>query len=152
MEDAAAATRKWLREATDSEGVRPDGIGTKSGGSVTFAELAAFAAPLAKEPKLNARYRALLELAAAVASALPGTSPRVDELSERRDACLRVILSETHSAAARRRGDGSGPAAPRRSSPASGTRTDPGAPARAAARRRGAVRRGSRHRGGSRIR
>ena len=78
MEDAAAATRKWLREATDSEGVRPDGIGTKSGGSVTFAELAAFAAPLAKEPKLNARYRALLELAAAVASALPGTSPRVD--------------------------------------------------------------------------
>ena len=67
VEDAAAATRKWLREATDSEGVRPDGIGTKSGGSVTFAELAAFAAPLAKEPKLNARYRALLELAAAVA-------------------------------------------------------------------------------------
>ena len=111
VEDAAAATRKWLREATDSEGVRPDGIGTKSGGSVTFAELAAFAAPLAKEPKLNARYRALLELAAAVASALPRTSPRVDELSERRDACLRVILSETHSAAARRRGDGSGPAA-----------------------------------------
>ena len=110
MEDAAAATRRWLREATDSEGVRRDGSpGFTSGGGVTSAELAAFAAPLAKDPKRNARHRALLELAAAVASALPGRCRNVDGLCERRDACLRVILSETHSAAMKRRGDGSGP-------------------------------------------
>lgn len=111
VEDAAAATRRWLREATDSEGVRPDGSPgfTSASGGVTSAELAAFAAPLAKDPKRNARHRALLELAAAVASALPGRCRNVDGLCERRDACLRVILSETHSAAMKRRGDGSGP-------------------------------------------
>ena len=111
VEDAAAATRRWLREATDSENVRPDGSPgfTSACGGVTSAELAAFAAPLAKDPKRNARHRALLELAAAVASALPGRCRNVDGLCERRDACLRVILSETHSAAMKRRGDGSGP-------------------------------------------
>ena len=112
-EDAAIETKKWLRDATNLERVEPPGssFGSFAGGSVASAELAAFAAPLAKDPKLNARHRALLELAAAVASALPGRSPRVDGVCERRDACLRVILSEAHSAAMKRRGDGSGPAA-----------------------------------------
>ena len=132
--------RRRRRAVAAGDGFRrasgPTGSGRSPRGSVTSAELAAFAAPLAKEPKLNARHRALLELAAAVASALPGRCRGAATTFERRDACLRVILSETHSAAMKRRGDGSGPAAAARALVAcSGTRTDPGAPARAAARR-----------------
>ena len=113
VDDAAIATRRWLREATDAEGVRPKQFtgDPRAGAAVTAEELAAFAAPLVKDPSLNARYRALLELASAVASSLPsgksGKASDVDGWSRRRGTSLAAILAEAHTAANRRRGDGS---------------------------------------------
>ena len=125
--DAAVTARRWLTDVLRQERLTPPASipQAKKGVAVTAAELRGLAAPLASDPKLALRHRALLQLTASVAAAASGgggggggggdgangLGGGNDEADNRRRSAVACIIRDATSVAAAGMGDGAASAA-----------------------------------------
>jgi hypothetical protein len=103
---------RWLTDALRTERLTPTGVAPpKKGVAVTATELRALAAPVAFDPKLAFRHRALLQITAVAVAAIDGGGGDVAATEQRRRTALACITRDAAAAAAARIDQGAAAAA-----------------------------------------